>query len=69
MEARHTLTALGLIIAAIVAANTPACNPPMEFAPLSQQAKQICDEVYADSADRSGYGDCIRKAKAGLEKY
>lgn len=69
METRHTLTALGLIIAAIVAANTPACNPPTSFSPVSQQAKQICDEVYADSFDRSGYADCIRTAKARLEKY
>lgn len=69
MEKRHTLTALGLIVAAIIAANTPACNPPMEFAPVSTQAKQICDDVYAHGEDRSGYGDCIRTATSRLQKY
>lgn len=52
MESRHTLIALGLIIAAIIAANTSACNPPAHTASSTQQAKQICDEVYADSEGR-----------------
>jgi hypothetical protein len=69
MEPRHTLIALGLIIAAIVAANTSACNPPTHTASTSQQAKQICDEVYADSEDAIGYDDCISSAKQRLEKY
>lgn len=69
MEPRQTLIALGLIIAAIVAANTSACNPPAHTASMSQQAKQICDEAYADSEDAIGYGDCIRSAKRRLEKY
>lgn len=69
MEPRHTLIALGLIIAAIVAANTSACNPPARTASPSQQAKQICDEVYADSEDAVGYGDCISSAKQRLGKY
>ncbi|QLG94790.1 hypothetical protein HZF02_23865 [Pseudomonas yamanorum] len=69
MEPRHTLIALGLIIAAIIAANTSACNPPAHTASTSQQAKQICDEVYADSEDAIGYGDCISSAKRRLEKY
>lgn len=69
MEPRHTLIFLGLIIAAIVAANTSACNTPAHTASSSQQAKQICDEVYADSDDTVGYGDCISSAKRRLEKY
>lgn len=69
MDPRHTLIALGLIIAAIIAANTSACNPPIHTASSTQQAKQICDEVYADSEDASGYGDCVSSAKRSLEKY
>ena len=69
MDPRHTLIALGLIIGAIIAANTSACNPPVHTASSTQQAKQICDEVYADSEDASGYGDCFSSAKRSLEKY
>jgi len=68
MEPRHTLIALGLIIAAIIAANTSACNPRTYTSSSTQQAKQICDEVYADSEDASGYGDCVSSAKRRLEK-
>ncbi len=35
----------------------------------TQQARQICDEVYADSEDDGGYGDCVSSAKRRLEKY
>lgn len=69
MEPRNTLLALGLIIAAIIAANTPACNPPSHKASSTQQARQICDEVYADGEDDGGYGDCVSSAKRRLEKY
>lgn len=69
MEPHHSLIALGLIIAAIVAANTSACNPPAHTASLLQQAKQICDQVYADSEDASEYSDCVSSAKRSLKKY
>ena len=69
MDPRLTLIALGLIIAAIIAATTSACTQPAHTASSTQQAKQICDEVYADSEDASGYGDCVSSAKRSLEKY
>ncbi len=69
MKLRHTLIFIGLLVAAIVAANTSACNPPLSTASSTQQATQICDEVYADREDNDGYGDCISSAKRHLEKY
>jgi hypothetical protein len=68
MELRHTLVFVGLILAAIVAANTSACNPPARTASSTQQAKQICDEVYADSEDDDGYGDCVDSANRQLQR-
>lgn len=68
MEKRHTLIFVGLIVAAIVVANTPACNPPARTSSSAQQAKQICDEVYTDSDDDIGYGDCVDSANRQLQR-
>jgi len=68
MEKSHSFIVLGIIIAAIVAANTPACNPPAHTPSSLQQAKQICEEVYADSDDSVGYSECISKSKRMLDR-
>lgn len=67
-ENRQGIIFLGVIVAMVVAANLPACNPPGRSASPSQQAKEICEDVYADSDDDQGYSDCLSSAKRQLDR-
>lgn len=55
----------GVMIAFIIAANIPACNPPTRIPSVSQQASQSCEDVYADNDTYSDdeaafeYRECV----------
>lgn len=68
-ENRQGLIFFGVIVAMVIAANIPSCNLPGRSASPSQQAKQICDEVYADRDNDEGYGDCVSATKRRLQPH
>jgi hypothetical protein len=63
-----------LIVAFIIAANIPACNPPTRVPSASQQASQSCEDVYADkdtySDDEAAfeYRECVERMERLLKR-
>lgn len=74
MSPHHTYIFLGVIVAFIIAANIPACNPPSYVPPASQLASQSCEDVYADkdvySDDEAAfeYRECVERMEQLLKR-
>lgn len=74
MNPMHTYTFLGVLVAFIIAANIPACNPPTYTPSASQLASQSCEDIYSDrdiySDDEAAveYRECLEQMERLLKR-